>query len=410
MTRALSAKEEDLLALLAESLYQHEPSSAFKTKKIILQYPAADLISLADKHVVLPIIHDRLLSSVELSVSEHHHITHISRRVANQFYRLLFLTAFLVRRLLESGVQAAVLKGPIAALPYPIPETRKSGDIDLLLCNAKELGKASVILRECGFFKSKTQFGNHHVSFQNSEGIELELHLMLTEYFEDKNLNAYIVTLRQMCAKHVCEKEILGIRLPVLDAPFHASFLVLHMLQHFLRAGFGLKLLCDWATLWQQGMSDAEQGALESIMRECGLYGFAQAVTAVCVRYLALPEGKVACWHTHEVKDTALQNLIVEILEAQEFGDEHSGRMVILPNNGPGAYIRELHFQMRINHPKTSKIVLLWPALWIITLLVFLHNNRKIRGVTTKEIFASAKARQSLLTDLKLNQGTQNWE
>jgi hypothetical protein len=102
--------------------------------------------------------------------------------------------------------------------------------------------------------------------------------------------------------------------------------------------------------------------------------------------------------------------LIVEILEAQEFGDEHSGRMVILSNKGLGAYIREFHFQMRINHPKTSKVILLWPVLWIITLLVFLRNNRKIRGVTTKEIFASAKARQSLLADLKLNQGTHNWE
>ncbi len=57
---------------------------------------------------------------------------------------------------------------------------------------------------------------------------------------------------------------------------------MLHMLQHFLRAGFGLKLLCDWVVFWEKGYGSGVEEHFCSMAEECRVMGFARLVTAVC--------------------------------------------------------------------------------------------------------------------------------
>ncbi|MDR0949221.1 MAG: nucleotidyltransferase family protein, partial [Lachnospiraceae bacterium] len=313
MARELYEEEKYLLSLLAYALDGGEGTQWYHTSSADMSV----VLSLADKHAILPLLYEGLEQYSTLTPEQSKRVTQICRRSVNQFYRLLFLSSYLTRLLQKQGIPCAVLKGPAAAAAYPIPEARKSGDIDLLLADPSDLARARVILEEDGFPWNEEQLANHHVNFHNYEGIEIELHTMLAEYFEDRELNAFLHRLQIECSKHIHEKNIVGVLLPVPDAPFHAIFLVIHMLHHFLRAGFGLKLLADWATLWSAEMSRGEQGALESMLRESGLYGFAQAVTAVCIRFLRLSSVNVAFLHPEEVSDTVVQNLIIEILEAE---------------------------------------------------------------------------------------------
>ena len=57
----------------------------------------------------------------------------ISRTTVRQSYHLLFLTRDLVRLLEERGIPVLVLKGCGVAELYPVPELRKSGDVDVLI-------------------------------------------------------------------------------------------------------------------------------------------------------------------------------------------------------------------------------------------------------------------------------------
>lgn len=57
----------------------------------------------------------------------------IARTTVRQSYHLLFLTRDLVKLLEEAGIPALVLKGCGVAELYPVPELRKSGDIDVLI-------------------------------------------------------------------------------------------------------------------------------------------------------------------------------------------------------------------------------------------------------------------------------------
>jgi hypothetical protein len=57
---------------------------------------------------------------------------------------------------------------------------------------------------------------------------------------------------------------------------------------------------------------------------------------------------------------------------------------------------------MHINFPKAGKCFLLWPVLWVITLVRFLRNNKKVRDVSSRELFDNAKKRGRLVKKLHI--------
>ncbi len=63
-------------------------------------------------------------------------------------------------------------------------------------------------------------------------------------------MNAYMKKLASDMLAGCEMTEIMGYRIPVCTRTQEAYYLLVHMLQHFLRAGFGIKLLCDWVVFW----------------------------------------------------------------------------------------------------------------------------------------------------------------
>lgn len=317
-----------------------------------------------------------------------------------QSYRLLFLSKFLVYRLWEAGISVVLLKGVATASFYPVSEYRKSGDVDLLLLDENKLEMCCRILLECGCIKKESQDALHHVTFMAEGGIEIELHTLLAEPFDNRKANRYLAKLVPRCAKQVQQKEIMGISLPILKDGYHAFELLLHMLQHFLRAGFGLKLLCDWVVFWNQEHSADECELYLKLVTESGMKGFSDMVTLVCCQYLGLNQGNMA-WMGLDLNLDS-EEFMREVLEAEEFGRSASDRMVVLRGSGLWDYVREFHHQMRLSFPKSGRCFLCWPILWIITFVRFVKNNRKVRNVSTKEVFYKASERSKIIQQMKL--------
>jgi hypothetical protein len=57
---------------------------------------------------------------------------------------------------------------------------------------------------------------------------------------------------------------------------------------------------------------------------------------------------------------------------------------------------------MQLNYPKAASVVLLWPALWLMTLFRFLRNNRKMRHISTGELLKKAGQRGRLTAKMRL--------
>ena len=101
-------------------------------------------------------------------------------------------------------------------------------------------------------------------------------------------------------------------------------------------------------------------------------------------------------------KETEL--FMEELMDAEEFGKKNKNRMVALRGTGFCAYFREFHHQMHLNYPKAGKCFLLWPVLWVMTLVRFLRNNKKIRSVSSRELFENAGKRGRIVKGMNLFQ------
>lgn len=366
------------------------------------------LINLADKHCVLSLLHDLLVHIDAVPEALVYKSGERAKQTVLQNYRLLYMSSRIIQELEQHHIRVILLKGWQTAWLYPVPEVRKSGDIDILVAHPQEFLSAIALLEKQGCKKQDIQHANHHVELVSDKGISIEVHSRLAEPFDNKYTNDYLENIKSEYNAHLIHKNILGYPVTCTNDGYDAFYLLLHMLQHFLRAGFGVKLLCDWAVFWNRRIADQEKASFLRLITESRTQGFAQTITEICVQYFGLQRNNVAFMFENQKETKEDQRrekyacFMKDILEAEEFGHSNADRMVVLQNSGLRAYIREFHHQMRLNHPRLSKCIVLWPYLWVHTLVVFFVNNRKIRKTTAREIFKKANARSKLIEEMRL--------
>lgn len=393
------AADETLLELLRCALTEEKPVPHWA----LSGDEWASLIRKADRHAVLSILYDPLMEQA-LPQKQREFAERTAIKYARQNYRLGYYTHLAVEKLKERGILSVVLKGVSAAAYYPTPELRKSGDIDLLIPHTDQLLSAGDVLSEYGFTVAEQQLANHHLALRHTSGFELELHSMLAEPFDNAKINKYLDTCLLRIPDHIEQRNVLGYDFPVLSDGYQAYELLLHMLQHFLRAGFGLKLLSDWVRFWNRPVADNEVQLYLQLVQESGLSGFSGMITSVCAYYLGLDKQCGLCEHTQPLmEETDAHSFLEDLLSAEEFGRSSRDRMVVLRNTSLPAYVREFHHMTALNFPRAVKVFLCWPVLWCITLLRFLRNNRRVRGgISTATILKKTKQRSERMAQLKL--------
>lgn len=390
----------------------HLLSLALHDQKLEQLDPGVDyvrVISLAQSHKVTPFLHP-VLEDKGLPENAWNIVERMSEQAVRQSYRLLMLSRYVIRLLKEHGIDAILLKGSGTAAWYPVPELRKSGDVDLLLKDEKQTRYALTLLNEKGFRTTEDQLAHHHIVCESPDRIAVELHMSLAEPFDSERTNRFLAECQKGYFTHRRTVDSMGVTFELASDGYHAFYLLLHMLQHYVRAGFGLKLLCDWVVFWDSDVSDEEKENFLKLVSGSGTLGFAEMMTQVCVRYLGLHEEKVLfLLRAHEAsapkkRIDLTEELMAEIFEAEEFGHSSSDRMVVLRGTRLTDYIREFHHQMKLTYPKAGRIVVLYPALWVMTLCGFLHRNRTLRKVSGRQILKKAKKRGQLTEQMRLFQ------
>ncbi|MBR1854040.1 MAG: nucleotidyltransferase family protein [Lachnospiraceae bacterium] len=397
MTTGQKPEGDRLLSLLARALQD-------STENTLADCDWAALVELAAKHGVVSLIYEELRAQ-KVPQAALIRAEGLSQTVVRQNYRLLYLSWQIQQAMGEQGIRTALLKGAGTASFYPVPELRKSGDIDLLLLDPGDLEQATKCLERLGFRRKEWQPALHHIVYVlmtegGKQEIEAELHTMLAEPFDDSRINALLERQVGQATKHLQTVQVMELPLQILDPAYHAYELLLHMLQHFLRSGFGLKLLCDWVVLWNGEISPAMQEEYLGLVKECGIKKFSDLVSLTCVNGLGLPAERIAFMKPDTGLETEL--FLAELLSAEEFGKTSKDRMVALRGNSPWDYVREFHHQMRLNYPRAGKCILFWPVLWFMTLVRFLINNRRIRKVSLGAVLKTAGQRGKLIKNLQL--------
>lgn len=399
MEHLLNREQLELCRLLSLALH----NKALERLSPDVDY--ARVIAVAESHKVMALLHP-VLEHAGLQESIWKIVDRKGEQTVRQSYRLLMLSRYVIGLLKENGIDAILLKGCGTAAWYPVPELRKSGDIDLLFKSEDETRKALQILAQQGFVTTEDQPANHHIVCESRDSISLELHMSLAEPFDSEKTNRFLADCQKEYFAHRRVVDCMGVAFELTSDGYHAFYLLLHMLQHYVRAGFGVKLLCDWVVFWESPLSEEEKKIFLRLTQESGTFGFAVMMTRVCVKYLGLREKQVEFLMQAEPKDVCdlTEELMAEIFEAEEFGHSSKDRMVVLRGTGLMDYAREFHHQMKLNYPKAGKIMVLYPVLWIMTLCGFLYRNRTLRKVSGRQILKKAKKRSQLTEQMRLFQ------
>ena len=383
----MNQTERDLLYLV---------ESVIKNNECVIPKNMDELFVCAERQKILPFLFECLSGRINKELQQE--LNRVTYKNIAQFWHLFTLTRQITKALLDHEIPVAVLKGISTANYYPVMEYRKSGDIDLLIRNS-DSKKAEKILNEHCFTRNEKQDAIHHISYTGNSGIEIEMHILFVEPFDNTKANHLLKYYSEEALSHVHLIRIEGVSFPILDETFQALSIILHMLQDYLRAGFGLKLLIDWSLFWNNWENPAEKDAFFQIASEFGIMGFVDTVTSTCseIGFLEQSYNPIA-----SLEPDIHKMLLQDIFEAGEFGKGDNTRMVALRGHGLGAYFREFHHQMCLNHPNSSHILLLWPVLWVETLAGFIKNNNKIRKIKTFDIILKASKRMVLTNKMKL--------
>ena len=398
MTQILTINKTEyiLLKYLSLSLCQSDKTDFSSS---LTSEDREQVLALADRHEVLALL-ENILESDKLSEEQQMIVQFKTAKTVHTSIQLQVLNQRLTSMLDKEDIQAITLKGCAVAQFYPVPEFRKTTDIDLFVANEEDARRAVQILSKNGFKPSGKWHANHHFVLVSEKKEVVELHTAWADAFKDKRLNRYLEKLQKESNQHCQLVEWQGLKFYAYETAWQGFYLMIHMLQHFVGSGFGLRNLCDWGVLWENCEDVNVRKAFWKMVCESGTTEFTKAITAICIKYLGLDQKRSPVPEKCHIDQQLVDDLLRDILDAGEFGYSESERMVGMDGNSLMAYVREFHHQMHINFPNTGKIIFFWPVLWLATLIRFLKNNRKLNRAPISEIMKKAGKRGQLVSHL----------
>ena len=348
------------------------------------------LISLAKAQsslpMLLPYIKDGSLLvglkyQVKLMMLNYYQIEQFTRRIANLFD--------------SNNIAYVLLKGISLAAFYPVPEYRKLGDVDIYINDKETFDRAGALLLANGYTKD-SEISDHHQGYlytlpKTGRTMLLELHYRIVGLYQYAPANKIVDTVFAKDAFTPIMQTINGRSYPVLPPTEYTFYMLHHMLKHYLYSGFGVRLLCDFTFYLEHNYTDIDFNKIHTWCKESKILHLYEIILETCRIYLGLPNTIDAHIH-YNTKDC--EAFITQLLSDGDVSQNNSHTLV---GNGsytritPITYFKEGHLQMHVRFPKLGKCPLLWPVLWLITLVCFLHNNHAVRNTNLAETLRNFK-------------------
>lgn len=179
----------------------------------------------------------------------------------------------------RNQIRTYVLKGYIVAECYPIPEHRRSVDMDCFLVpetgqdfDAWERGNA--LVEKNGFHVSRSFYKNSTFALS---GLTVENHIYLTPFRGNRRLKKLEVLLQSLIRSDDGKDKIEGSELYRPPVMASALFLVEHAFSHFLHEGLNLRHITDWMMFRRYHQKDIDWTLFNQYVDEFGFRRFYDA-------------------------------------------------------------------------------------------------------------------------------------
>lgn len=242
-------------------------------------------------------------------------VTLESTRRAN--LRLESVLAELVTLLRSHGIEGILLKGQGLARDYPEPHHRMCGDIDFYTGSDYERS-VSLILGMDGCENGEEDCEKHfHLTYKGCT-IEIHRHVAVSpDPFRNRRLQRWADSLLgdPSALRGI---EIDGVRVNLPPVAFDSVFILLHLSEHLLWGGIGLRQLCDWCRYMHVHRGEIDRTRLECDLRMLGLMNIWRILGWIAVNRLGLPAEEMP-FYSPESRKKALGCLQI-ILRQGNFG------------------------------------------------------------------------------------------
>jgi hypothetical protein len=182
----------------------------------------------------------------------------------------------------QSKIQVVALKGLLLRDLYAHPELRSMGDADLFL-HREDIDRAKNVLSQMGYREVPGPDPKHRI-FEHPHYHRIELHWT----FVNPDTVVNTVLFESAIWQNVNQVDMCGVPVLSLSYEDHVVFLILHMVNHFLFFGFGLRNLCDLVLLIESKQNQLNWTDITQKLKDTHTEKFAQVLLITCERLLGL--------------------------------------------------------------------------------------------------------------------------
>ncbi|MBP5173644.1 MAG: nucleotidyltransferase family protein, partial [Clostridia bacterium] len=288
---------------------------------------AADLLSLADRHSLLPLIVQHLLKTDAVPLPDKPVIDAARVKVIQQAQRTADLE-LLLDHLKKAGLRPVIMKGIVCRDLYPVPSERPSVDEDFLI-SPGEAGDYHRELTAYGFRASAGETGiagADEVTYFSTEcRMCVEVHIL--PFPRNQTAYAHLNKWLEGAVDRAVEQRCGRIDLLTLCPTDHLIYMLFHVYKHFLHGGFGIRQVCDIGLFAEKNIDKIDWDGVRQVCREAGIYTFAAAVFAIAMRHLLGETPLVAVLDADVLAGIDEMPLLDDIMESGVYGASTMSRM-----------------------------------------------------------------------------------
>lgn len=200
--------------------------------------------------------------------------------IIKQYHRRKTLSIEIADIWAQEGIKTYGLKGWALSTYYPKPELRECGDFDCYL--GADFAKGNEIAIANGAQFDPHDYRHSHIYYK---GLTIENHryfLPIRGNDRNKRLEQYLQ------AVIPSEKRIENSNVYYPSPQFHALFIILHMLQHFLHENITLRHMLDWTYFVNAEKENINWREFNVKCEEAGATRFVEALNHICTQHMGL--------------------------------------------------------------------------------------------------------------------------
>ena len=309
----------------------------------------------------------------------------------NSWYMLMYCQQELVNLLSSAGFDFAIMKGMANAVLYPVPELRKSGDIDFLV-REDEYESVYQLLLDNGYSKTEElDKAEYHVVLTKDD-VVFELHKRPGGTKMDGSPESQaLIDFFSHGLDNVGYVEVDKYYFPVLPTLQKGMTLLIHFAGH-MREGVGIRHLLDWMVYAEHYLSDQyweEHFCAEA--EKVHLKELAKVMTKVCQRCFGLNNDLTWC---KDADSSLCRQLLEYLINEGDFGKkgafENRGVKLLSESKGIKGFFGRLNYSSKYSMPAARENLLLRPFAWVYQIIRYLHISI-IRGNPLKKLSQDKK-------------------